>query len=287
MSSVRVWQHAGLSPDMTPSLGTGLDPEDPPLTPWLDSVTLGDCLTLLPLLPDRSVGMVLADLPYGATNNAWDRVIDLPELWEQYGRLIKPGGAIVLTATQQFSSRLVMSKPDWFRYEWIWIKSIASNQLNSKRQPLQAHEHVLVFGPRPVNYYPQMTAGKPYTVRRKADQWAGSYSKQRAHESVNPGVRYPRTVLDFGNPRIRGGHPTQKPVPLFEYLIKTYTTPGEVVLDNVIGSGTTAEAALRTGRHFIGMESDPHWFDTTVQRIGAVKAELAPRHSDATAIQPQ
>lgn len=243
----------------------------PDLAAWIDRVHEGDCLTLLPQLPSASVNMILADLPYGTTKNRWDSVIDLPSLWAEYMRVIKPNGAIVLTAAQPFTSTLVCSNLRLFRYEWIWSKTIGSNQLNAKRQPLRTHESVLVFYKSPPTYNAQMSKGDPYKARRVAASLnGGSYSDQRDHEVENAGTRVPKSVLHISNPRIRGGHPTQKPLELFEYLIRTYTEPGEVVLDNVIGSGTTAVAALRAGRHFIGMESSAEYLIMARDRVNAL-----------------
>lgn len=251
----------------------GVRPLDPALEPWADRVHGGDCLELMAALPDASIDMVCADLPYGTTRNRWDSVIDLGELWRQYRRIVKPDGAIVLTAAQPFTAVLTTSNLEDFRYEWIWQKTIGSGQLNIKRQPLRMHESVLVFYRRLPTYHPQMTEGVPYRARRRASAWNDrGYSDQRDHETVNEGVRYPTTVLRIANPRIRDGHPTQKPVQLFEYLIRTYTDPGEVVLDNVIGSGTTAVAAVRSGRHFIGMERDAEWLERSRQRAAAALA---------------
>ena len=240
----------------------------------LNQVHLGDCLQLMTKIPAHSVDMVLADLPYGTTRNKWDSVIDLPTLWSQYERVCKPNAAIVLTASQPFTSTLVTSNLKMFRYEWIWSKSIGSGQLNIKHQPLRAHESVLVFYKRTPTYNPQMGKGSPYTASRKSEGWNGrGYSSQKDHTRVNEGTRHPKTVLHVPNPRIKGGHPTQKPVALFEYLIRTYTNPGDVILDNVIGSGTTGVAALNTGRSFIGIEADPTYVNManaglTSARIG-------------------
>lgn len=240
------------------------------LANWVGQIHTGDCLDLLPSLPDGSVDLILADLPYGTTRNRWDSVIDLPSLWAQYTRVIKPNGAIVLTAAQPFTSVLTVSNLRWFKYEWIWSKTIGSGQLNAKRQPLRTHESVLVFYNKQPTYNAQMTEGAPYRARRAGSSWAGrGYNDQRDHEVHNTGTRVPKSVLHVPNPRIRGGHPTQKPVPLFEYLIRTYTNPGEVVLDNVVGSGTTAVAALRTGRAFIGMELDPDYVTMARARVAA------------------
>lgn len=225
---------------------------------WVGNIWEGDCIPLMRAMPGGSVDLVLADLPYGTTRNKWDSIIPLEDLWECYRHVLSPAGCVVLTSAQPFTSALVASKPEWFRYEWIWSKTIGSGQLNIHHQPLRTHESVLVFSPSKPPYFPQMEAGKPYSIKRKAGAWAGrGYSAQSDHQTINTGTRYPKSVLNVPNPRIKGGHPTQKPLALFEYLIKTYTAPGQVVLDNVIGSGTTAEAAKHTGRLYVGMELDP------------------------------
>ena len=242
---------------------------------WVGRVHSGDCLDLMPQMPAGSVDMVLADLPYGTTRNRWDSVIDLDALWDCYRHVTTPEAAIVLTAAQPFTSVLVCSNLDEFRYEWIWSKTVGSGQLNARRQPLRTHESVLVFYRRQPTYNAQLTEGTPYRATRTATNWEGrGYNGQRDHEVVNNGTRVPKSVLHVPNPRIRGGHPTQKPLDLFTYLINTYTNPGDVVLDNVLGSGTTAEAALRTGRAWIGMENDPTYLTMARDRIAATHADL-------------
>ncbi len=241
----------------------------------LDSILHGDCLDLLKEVPDGSIDMVLADLPYGTTQNSWDSVIPLDELWTQYKRVTKQDGAIVLTAAQPFSSVLVTSNLRQFKYEWIWSKTVGSGQLNIKHQPLRTHESVLVFYRKKPTYHPQMTEGTPYRQRRDVN--GSGYGAQRPVEVINSGSRYPKTVLPVPNPRIKGGHPTQKPVGLFEYLIRTYTDVGDVVLDNVIGSGTTAEAALRQDRRFVGMELDEGYHRMAVERVDWCRKQLADR----------
>jgi len=236
---------------------------------WTGQIWEGDCLELMARMPAHKVDLIVADLPYGTSRNRWDSPIDLMQLWDRYRHVLKPGGTVLLTATQPFTSRLVISNPDWFRYEWIWEKTIGSGQLNIKRQPLRVHESILVFSPEPVPYRPQMEEGKPYTVRRNVSSWDGrGYNAQRAHTAENAGVRWPRTVLRVPNPRIKGGHPTQKPVALFEYLIRSHSDKGAVVLDNVIGSGTTAEACHNSGRKWIGMDSDPKYITMARARMG-------------------
>lgn len=251
-----------------PSAPTNLPEEPGTIGSWVGETWEGDCLPLMAAMPPESVDLILADLPYGTTRNSWDSIIPLDDLWDAYARILRPGGCVVLTAAQPFTSALVMSNRPWFRYEWIWSKTIGSGQLNIRKQPLRTHESVLVFAPTPAPYYPQMEAGQPYTITRKTGSWTGrGYNEQSDHTTVNTGQRWPKSVLNIPNPRIKGGHPTQKPLALFEYLILTYTTPGAVVLDNVMGSGTTAEAALNTGRQFVGMEIDPKFVQVARDRV--------------------
>lgn len=236
-------------------------------TEFLDTIQQGDCLELMAEVADKSIDLILCDLPYGTTRNKWDSVIPLGELWEQYERIIKDNGAIVLTAAQPFTAHLIVSNMKLFKYEWIWSKTIGSGQLNAKKQPLRTHESILVFYKKPPLYNPQMTEGKPYHAKRKSTFEGPGYNQQTPSETINTGLRLPKSVLTVPNPRIKGGHPTQKPVALMEYLIKTYTNEGDVVLDNAIGSGTTAIAALNTGRHYIGMEKDDAYFAMATDRV--------------------
>ena len=234
---------------------------------FLNKVTLGDCLDLMPKLEDESIDLILADLPYGTTRNKWDAVIPFEEMWAEYERIIKPNGAIILTAAQPFTSALVMSNPKLFKYEWIWSKTVGSGQLNAHKQPLRTHESILVFYKSPPIYNPQLTEGKPYHQKRKASYEGPGYNSQRPNETKNDGFRLPKSVLNIANPRIKNGHPTQKPVELMEYLIKTYTNENQVVLDNVVGSGTTAVAAINTNRQFIAFEMDEKYYQISKDRI--------------------
>lgn len=235
----------------------------------LDTIQHGDCLDLLPSIPTASVDMILCDLPYGTTRNPWDSTIDLEALWPEYLRIAKPNAAIVLTAQQPFTSALVMSQPKLFRYEWIWEKPTATGHLNAKRMPMKAHESVLVFYRSLPIYNPEMTHGHERKTATRIN-FSTNYGEQKLHDSYDSTDRYPRSVQVFSTDRQKSKlHPTQKPVALFEYLIRTYTNEGDVVLDNAIGSGTTAVAARNTGRHFIGMEMDDTYFQTATQRLAA------------------
>lgn len=228
----------------------------------------GDCLDLMAQIPDGSVDMILCDLPYGTTACKWDTVIPFEPLWEQYKRLIKKNGAIVLFGSQPFTSALVMSNPKWFKYQWVWEKSKASGYLNAKIMPMMAHEDILVFGEGRVTYNPSMVKGEPYN-KGTAHRPTEVYGKQVATTvKSDSGDRYPRSVAYFVTAEREGKlHPTQKPVALLEYLIKTYTNPNEVVLDNTMGSGTTGVACENTNRGFIGIERDEKYFDIAEKRI--------------------
>lgn len=231
----------------------------------LNQVLEGDCLEVMREIPDGSVDMVLCDLPYGTTACKWDTVIPLELLWEQYERVTKPCAAIVLTASQPFTSALVMSKPDWFRCEWIWHKSNGGGFLNANRHPLKKHESILVFARQSPRYNPQKTVGKPYKMRRAT---AGETTRDQSVAgwvTESDGMRFPTSVQYVASET--GLHPTQKPVALFEYLIRTYTNDGETVLDNCAGSGTTAVAAIRTGRDFICIDKEPKYVQIARDRI--------------------
>lgn len=225
-------------------------------------------------IADKSIDMILCDLPYGTTACKWDTIIPFDKLWEQYERIIKPNGAIVLTASQPFTSALVMSNPKLFRYEWIWEKSKASNFLLAKKQPLKAHESVLVFSKETPNYYPIMEQGKPFkgeSRSKKGSKWDGVNEVPNAtFRNDNEGTRYPRSVKYFvtaESEKIGALHPSMKPQLLFEYLIKTYTNENDLVLDNCMGSGTTGVACVNTNRNFIGIELDDNYFEIAEKRI--------------------
>jgi site-specific DNA-methyltransferase (adenine-specific) len=236
-----------------------------------NKIFCGDCLEIMKEFGNKSIDMILSDLPYGITRNKWDFVIPMDKLWEQYERIIVDDGAIILTAKQPFTSMLIMSNLNLFKYEWIWEKTIGSGQLNIRIRPLSVHESILVFGKKAIKYFPQMVEGTPYEIKRKASSFKeGNYNSQRDITIVNTGTRFPRSVIKISNPRISGGHPTQKPVELFEYFIKSYSEVGDLVLDNCIGSGTTAEACIRTGRNFVGIEKNEGYYKTSLQRIGAL-----------------
>ena len=242
----------------------------------------GDCLTEMDKIPDHSVDAIIADWPYGTTQCAWDTVIPFAPMWVQCKRVIKPKGAIVLFGSQPFTSALVMSNVEWFRYEWIWEKDKGANFLQGNIQPLKAHENLLVFAESSPLYYPQkiktQSPRKPTNgVNNKARFEAGlTVSRFVSSLQYEGGKLLPRTVQYFARNIPKGGtlHPTQKPVALLEYLIRTYTNEGETVLDNTMGSGTTGVACVRTSRSFIGIELDKHYYDTAVDRIESTRNQV-------------
>ena len=235
----------------------------------------GDCLELMRAIPDQSIDMVLADLPYGTTQNKWDSVIPLEPLWREYLRVCR--GAIVLTAQTPFDKVLGASNLAMLRYEWIWEKSHPTGHLNAKKAPMKAHENVLVFSRRQTTYNPIKTTGHVRKTATKRKDETPTYGAQRfAPLGYDSTERYPRSVLKFPSDKQRSKlHPTQKPVALMEYLVRTYSHPGQLVLDNCFGSGTTAIACVNTDRHFIGMELDEAHYQTGVDRVrGAVEFQL-------------
>lgn len=247
------------------------------MTEWLMH---GDCLDLMQLIPNESVDLILCDLPYGTTACAWDSVIPFEDLWAAYSRIIKPCAVIALTASQPFTSALTMSNTDWFRYSWTWVKNSAGGFAQAKNKPMPKHEDVLIFSSgktghvmqckNRMNYFPQGLTPCGKTMRNTHGEKAreSAFGKRaNARESyVQEFTGYPDSVLQFAVQR-DGAHPTQKPVALMEYLIKTYTLAGAAVLDNCMGSGTTGVAARRTGRKFIGIEQDEKYFSIAEQRI--------------------
>ena len=234
----------------------------------------GDCLELMKNIPDKSVDMILCDLPYGATRCKWDVIIPFEPLWEQYNRIIKDNGAIVLTATQPFTSKIVLSNVKGFKHEWIWQKEQGVGFQIAKYRPLQEHESVLVFtaNGEKVNYYPiKEKIGKIKKIKRNGNNGNSEtsplkYSDNRVSIYTE---KYPTSIKKFK--RDKGLHPTQKPVALLEYLIKTYTKENEIILDNCMGSGSTGVACVNTNRNFIGMELDNNYFNTAKERIYKAK----------------
>ncbi len=220
----------------------------------------GDCLKLLPKVDSESVDMILCDLPYGTTQNKWDSSIPLDRLWAHYERIIKPRGVIVLSSQGLFTARLMLSKEEWFRYKFVWIKSKPTNFLNARRQPLRQHEDICVFYKQQPEYRPVMWYADPYDKGIRKDQFTGSYGDFKPVQVKSDGARFPTDSLYCKTSESESGgvvwHPTQKPVALGRYLIRMFTAPGELILDNAFGSGSFLVAALLEGRDYLGIEKN-------------------------------
>lgn len=236
---------------------------------YLNKVIQGDCLKVMKGLPNKSIDMILCDLPYGTTQNKWDSVIDLNKLWIQYERIIKDDGAIVLTAQGLFTAKLITSNEKLFKYKIVWIKSKSTNFLNAKKQPLRKHEDICIFYKKQPTYNPQMRNGEAYDKGIRKDQYTGSYGDFKPRHVKSNGERYPNDVIFYDEQPIDDyvyiktaesegtvWHPTQKPIELGRYLIRTYTNPGDVVLDNACGSGSFLLSAILENRQFIGIEKN-------------------------------
>ena len=234
----------------------------------------GDCIELMKSIPDNSIDMVLCDLPYKETGNKWDRGIDLKAVFDEYRRIIKEDGCIALNGTMKFGFQLYEVASDLYKYEWVWEKDNGTNAPNVNFQPFRIHEYVFIFGKgrvtngtrTPMNYYPQKTEGKPYTQMsgRMSENWKGGLKNI---VTDNPtGLRHPKTIQKFTRDK-SGLHPTQKPVAMCEYFIKTYTSEGATVLDNCMGSGSTGVACVNSNRNFIGIELDERYFNIAKERI--------------------
>jgi len=230
---------------------------------------LGDCLGVMKEIPDKSVDAIICDLPYGTTACKWDSVIPFEPLWAQYKRIIKDNGAIVLFASQPFTSALVMSNTKWFKYKWIWNKRKAGNIFLAKYQPMKIHEDIVVFSNGSCNYYPIMEQReKVKTSKNYGTGESMGGSKEKEDKVYTYTHKNPVSIIDVSNASQKGKvHPTQKPVDLLEYLVKTYTNQGDTVLDNCMGSGTTGVACKNLNRKFIGIEQDPSYFKIAKGRI--------------------
>lgn len=238
----------------------------------------GDCLDVMKDIPDGSVDMVLTDPPYGTTACKWDSIIPLETMWEQLKRIIKPNGAIVMTASQPFTTTLIASNMNMFKYCWVWDKRVASNSQLAKYQPLKIHEDVCVFANGRCNYNPQDVKDCDITrSNANRSKGVGHIGSERKRETfIQKKTGYPKSIQNFKPHNIGRAHPTQKPVALMEYLIKTYTNDGETVLDFTMGSGTTGVACANTGRKFIGIELDRDYYHIARKRIAEAYKTKAP-----------
>ena len=239
-----------------------------------NQIIQGDCLEVMKQIPDKSIDMILCDLPYGTTACKWDIVIPFDKLWAEYKRLIKPNGAIVLFGSQPFTTDLIISNREWFKYELIWDKVQTGAPGVAYMRPLPCHENMLVFSPSSTTYNPIMSEGTPYRSTTNCGGNSHGFGfKGKHYVSVNDGVRFPLSIVRQAKER-HVAHTTQKPVDLLRYLVRTYTNPGETVLDFTMGSGTTGVACAMEGRHFIGVELDAGYFDIAKRRIEQVQPAL-------------
>ena len=230
----------------------------------------GDCLEVMKTIESGSIDAVITDPPYGTTACKWDSVIDFKLMWEQLNRIIKPNGAIVLFGSQPFTSSLIMSNPKNFKYEWIWEKSKSTGHLLAKKRPMKCHENIVVFYKKLPSYNPQGVIKGEFNTSRKNRRKDSIYAGSNIQKEYTPSKigNYPKTIQKFANPSSSNSlHPTQKPIALMEYLIKTYTNEGEIVLDFTMGSGSTGVAAKNLNRNFIGIEQDDKYFEIAKQRI--------------------
>lgn len=243
----------------------------------MSDITLfqGDCIELMNNICEESIDLILCDLPYGKTNCKWDIIIPFESLWKQYNRIIKPNGAIALFGIEPFSSLLRVNNIKDYKYDWIWKKPKGTGFLNAQKQPLRDVEIISIFYKNQCTYNPQLTEGTPYKgksgktvkINNKGDTTYGKFFNGQGYRNDNDGFRYPKQVIEFGVVERNTLHPTQKPVELLEYLIKTYTNEEETVLDNCMGSGSTGVACVNTNRNFIGIELNEDYFNTAKQRI--------------------
>ena len=235
----------------------------------INRVIHGDCMEWMSRIEDKSIDMILCDLPYGITQNKWDSLIPLDFLWKEYERILKDRGIVILTAQTPFDKILGVSNLKWLKYEIIWEKSKATGYLNARRMPMKAHENILIFYKKTPIYNPQMTEGKPYKNQHSAGDTGSNYGENKKKYSYdNKGTRFPRSVIKIESIKTNEQkHPTQKPVELFEWLIKTYTNEDDTVLDNCLGSGTTAVSCINTNRNFIGIEKEWNYCEIANERI--------------------
>lgn len=247
--------------------------EEKTIDHFINQIIEGDCLEVMKEIPLKSIDMILCDLPYGTTQNNWDSVIPLDQLWNHYERIIKDRGVIVLTAQGLFTANLMVSNPKMFKYKITWVKSKPTNFLNAKKQPLRKHEDICIFYKNQPFYNPQMTCGEPYNKGFRKDQFTGSYGEFKTVEVKSNGERYPTDVIYFKTAESEGQvyHPTQKPVELGRYLIKTFSKQNDVILDNTCGSGSFLVSAVLEDRKFIGIEKNEEVYLHKKQKVDYIK----------------
>lgn len=252
---------------------TKIDFESKTIDGFVNKVIEGDCLEVMKQFPTKSIDMILCDLPYGTTQNSWDSLIPLDDLWKQYERIIKDAGVIALTSQGMFTAQLMQSNPKLFKYKIVWVKSKPTNFLNAKKQPLRKHEDICIFYSKQPTYNPQMSVGEPYNKGVRKDQLTGSYGDFKTVEVKSNGERYPTDVIYFKTAESEGPvfHPTQKPVGLGRYLIKTFTNEDDVVLDNTCGSGSFLVSAVLEGRKFIGIEKNQEVYLFKEKRVDYIE----------------
>lgn len=251
---------------------------------YINKVVQGDCLEVMKNIPNKSIDMILCDLPYGTTQNKWDSIIDLNKLWEQYERIIKDNGCIALTSQGVFTAKLILSNEKIFKYKIVWIKSKSTNFLNAKKQPLRKHEDICIFYKKQPNYTPQMTEGESYDKGFRKDQLTGSYGDFKSNHVKSDGNRYPTDVITYEEQTIDDYvyiktaesegtvyHPTQKPIELGRYLIRTFSKPGDIILDNACGSGSFLLSAILENRNFIGIEKNEDVHLHKVKEVDYIK----------------
>lgn len=251
---------------------------------YINKVIQGDCLEVMKSIPNKSIDMILCDLPYGTTQNKWDSIIDLNKLWEQYERIIKDKGCIALTSQGVFTAKLILSNEKIFKYKIVWIKSKSTNFLNAKKQPLRKHEDICIFYKKQPEYTPQMTEGESYDKGFRKDQLTGSYGDFKSNHVKSDGNRYPTDVIAYEEQSIDDYvyiktaesegivyHPTQKPIELGRYLIRTFSKPGDVILDNACGSGSFLLSAILENRNFIGIEKNEDVHLHKVKEVDYIK----------------
>lgn len=254
-----------------------------------DTLHVSDYLDLMCSLPEARVDLILTDVPYNTTNLHFEFALDFAAWWTEVGRVLKPSGVVVMTASQPFTTDLISSNRQWYRYNWVWVKNVATGFLSANRKPLKCHEDICVFSPIGAVYHPQMREGKAYRATPRGVTTHYNQTTPRT-PTINTGTRYPQTILEFPVDRhssstgTAGLHPSQKPLALFDYLIRTHSNAGDLVLDPFVGSGTTALAAKTTGRHYIGGDISAEYIAIAQQRLNPTFGDPPKRERDSAAL---